>query len=123
MPLRYLVLSTLAALAISLALIALVVYRPAPDVPAKTTERSAGPETISDPSQLPALAEAPGKDAFLANCVNCHSVRYVVTQPRFSRKVWKAEVTKMVDAYKAPISSAQQDQIVNYLVAGYGTEQ
>ena len=43
-------------------------------------------------------------------------------QPHFSREIWKAEVTKMVEAYKAPIAPPQQDQIVNYLTAAYGTE-
>ena len=43
-------------------------------------------------------------------------------QPRFPRKVWKAEVKKMVDAYKAPISEHDQTRIVDYLVAAYGLE-
>jgi hypothetical protein len=42
-------------------------------------------------------------------------------QPRFSRKVWTGEVTKMVSAYKAQVTPDQQEQIVNYLVAAYGT--
>jgi sulfite dehydrogenase (cytochrome) subunit B len=124
-PLRYLIISPLLAFLISLLLIALVVYRPA-DTPAaaaaKPAQKSAGPEVIADPSQMPPLAEAPGQDVFLANCINCHSARYVLTQPRFSRKVWTAEVAKMVSAYKASIPAAQQAQIVDYLVAGYGSD-
>jgi cytochrome c5 len=124
-PLRYLIISPLLAFLISLLLIALVVYRPA-DTPAaaaaKPAQKSAGQEVIADPSQMPPLAEAPGQDVFLANCINCHSARYVLTQPRFSRKVWTAEVAKMVSAYKASIPAAQQAQLVDYLVAGYGSD-
>ena len=41
-------------------------------------------------------------------------------QPRFPRKVWKAEVHKMVDVYGAPISESDQAQIVDYLTATFG---
>jgi hypothetical protein len=43
-------------------------------------------------------------------------------QPPFSRKVWKAEVQKMVDAFEAPISEHDQAQIVDYVVAVFGVE-
>jgi cytochrome c5 len=124
-PLRYLIISPILAFLISLLLIALVVYQPV-DTPAaaaaaKPVQKSPGPEVIADPSQMPPLADALGQDVFLANCINCHSARYVLTQPRFSRKVWTAEVAKMVTAYKASIPPAQQAQIVDYLVAGYGS--
>lgn len=91
---------------------------PAPKPAAQQTT----PQVISDPGQAPALADAAGQDAFTGNCLNCHSARYVLMQPRFPRKVWKAEVTKMVDAYKANIAPAQQEEIVNYLTAAYGVE-
>ena len=79
------------------------------------------PRLIADPTAVPELADSPGRDAFIANCLNCHSARYVLMQPRFNRKVWAAEVAKMVSAYKAPIPAEQQPKIVDYLVAGYGT--
>jgi mono/diheme cytochrome c family protein len=91
---------------------------PAPKPTAQQTE----PEIISDPTQTPTLADAAGRDAFTGNCLNCHSARYVLMQPRFPRKVWKVEVTKMVEAYKAQIAPAQQEEIVNYLTAAYGVE-
>lgn len=50
----------------------------------------------------------------------CHSARYVTMQPRFSRAVWEKEVKKMVDAYGASISAAEQQQIVEYLVSVKG---
>jgi cytochrome c5 len=85
------------------------------------TAKATEPRLIADPTAVPELADAPGRDAFIANCLNCHSARYVLMQPRFNRKVWTAEVAKMVSAYKAPIPAEQQPKIVDYLVAGYGT--
>ncbi|MGP8243799.1 MAG: hypothetical protein ACLQVN_04680 [Bryobacteraceae bacterium] len=72
-----------------------------------------------DPPELP---PGPGKTQFATYCVVCHSARYVTIQPRFSRKVWKAEVQKMVTVYKAAIGERDQAQIVNYLVASFGVE-
>ena len=43
-------------------------------------------------------------------------------QPRFSKTVWQKEVKKMVDAYGASISEADQALIVQYLVAVNGIE-
>ena len=74
------------------------------------------------PHDEPQLPPGPGRTEFATNCVVCHSPRYVSMQPPFPRKVWKAEVKKMVDAYKAPISEHDQAQIVDYLVAAFGVE-
>ena len=70
----------------------------------------------------PELPPGPGRTEFATQCVICHSPRYVSMQPRFPRKVWKAEVKKMVTAYKASISEHDQAQIVDYLVAVFGVE-
>ena len=66
------------------------------------------------------LPNGPGHDVYLANCVSCHTSRYVSNQPRFPRKTWEAEVTKMVKSYGAPISDEDQKKIVDYLVAVRG---
>ena len=74
------------------------------------------------PHDEPELPAGPGRTEFVTNCIICHSPRYVSMQPTFPRKVWKAEVQKMVDAFKAPISEHDQAQIVNYVVAVFGVE-
>ena len=66
------------------------------------------------PVEMPA---GPNLAEFQQHCLLCHSARYVTMQPRFSRAVWEKEVKKMVDAYGAPITPAEQQQIVEYLVA------
>jgi mono/diheme cytochrome c family protein len=128
MPLRHLILWPGVLFVFVLLLVGRILYyptgnavpNPAPAPNPATQERKQ--ELLSDPSQLPPLADAPGLDAFTGNCLNCHSARYVLMQPQFPRKVWRAEVTKMVEAYKAPIAPPQQEQIVNYLTAAYGAE-
>ena len=70
----------------------------------------------------PDLPPGPGQDTFATQCVICHSPRYVLNQPVFPRKVWTAEVHKMVKGYGAPIDPAQEKVIVNYLVSWHGKE-
>ena len=70
----------------------------------------------------PDLPPGPGHDVFAAQCEVCHSPRYVLNQPLFPRKVWAAEVQKMVKAYGAPITSDEESAIVNYLVNWHGHE-
>ena len=87
----------------------------------KLADEQATPRMIEKPTAPIAMNEGPHRDVYLKNCVSCHTTRYVTMQPRFSQKVWKAEVTKMVTAYKAPVTPADQNQIVEYLTAAYGT--
>jgi sulfite dehydrogenase (cytochrome) subunit B len=79
-------------------------------------------QKISLPQYPPELPAGPGKDAFLNNCLICHSARYVTMQPRFTRTVWQAEVQKMITAYGASISPTNKDAIVDYLVSSHGTK-
>jgi len=65
----------------------------------------------------------PGRDAFVAACVVCHSPRYITSQPPFSRAVWKGIVQKMIDTYGAHITTTQAAEIVDYLAATNGAHQ
>jgi hypothetical protein len=67
------------------------------------------------------LPAGPNADVYQANCVSCHTSRYIANQPSFPRKVWEAEVTKMVKAYGAPIDDEKQKLIVDYLMTVRGT--
>jgi mono/diheme cytochrome c family protein len=101
-------------------------FAPAPvgaeSAPTQPKAVSAEYQTIQLAHDEPSLPPGPGRAEFSAQCVICHSTRYISMQPRFPRKVWEAEVQKMVTAYKAPISEHDQAQIVNYLVATFGVE-
>jgi mono/diheme cytochrome c family protein len=67
------------------------------------------------------LKPGPGRDKVEANCVQCHSLDYILTNsPFMGRQTWEAEVTKMVKAFGAPVSDADAKEIVDYLTANYG---
>ena len=57
----------------------------------------------------------PGSDAINNNCLACHSAGMVLNQPALSKSAWQAEVTKMVQFYKAPVSEGDVPAIVDYL--------
>ena len=74
--------------------------------------------------QLPPETGAFKQDtsAELANgqCLICHSVEYVTSQPLMGRAFWKASVVKMQQKYGAPIADAQVEPLVDYLTKNYG---
>ena len=78
---------------------------------------------------LPALArEAPialkpgaGKEKVEALCSGCHSLDYIRLNSAFmNRQTWTAEVTKMINAFGAPIPKEDEAVILDYLTAIYG---
>ncbi len=59
----------------------------------------------------------PGAEAFKANCITCHSLRYIQMQPDFPEKTWQKIVDKMVKSFGAPIPDSTSKVIVRYLMA------
>jgi hypothetical protein len=57
----------------------------------------------------------PGSDAINNNCLACHSAGMVLNQPVLAKSLWQAEVTKMIQTYKAPVSEEDVAVIVDYL--------
>lgn len=76
------------------------------------------PETaVFKPSELPGYALAQ------RNCMTCHSVHYVQSQPTTSpRSYWEATVKKMKKPFGAQFSDADIPDLVDYLVKTYGAE-
>jgi len=67
------------------------------------------------------LKEGPGRDKVEANCTQCHSLDYILgNSPFMTRQVWDAEVTKMINAFGAPISESDAREIAEYLTRNYG---
>ena len=63
-----------------------------------------------------------GHDVVENNCAACHSLDYLRINSVFlDRKVWQAEVDKMVNVFGAPIEPKDAAAIVDYLVNNYGT--
>src|ERR1700694_1152158 len=61
------------------------------------------------------MLEGPGSEAINNNCLACHSAGMVLNQPALSKQAWVAEVTKMINAYKAPVAAEDVGPIVEYL--------
>ena len=67
------------------------------------------------------LKDGPGRDLVEGHCAACHSLDYIRTNsPFMTAKVWEAEVTKMINAFGAPIEPADAKAITDYLVRNYG---
>jgi cytochrome c5 len=71
--------------------------------------------------ELPAgdrsFPSGPGSEVVSNNCLACHSVEMVLSQPALSKAQWTSEVGKMRETYKAPIELADVSTIVSYLVS------
>lgn len=67
------------------------------------------------PSNDQMFPPGPGADAANSNCLACHSVEMVLTQPALPKAAWEAEVAKMRDVYKAPVDPKDDPAIVDYL--------
>ena len=74
------------------------------------------------PDEVATLKPGPNLEVVQNNCMACHSVDYIQTQPRgpkFKSEFWNAEVTKMIKVYGAPIDQSDADKIIEYLAATY----
>lgn len=87
---------------------------------ADSQSSSSGVHSITLPQTPPPVPDGPGKDVYMANCILCHTPRYVMIQPAFTRQKWTDEVNKMRKTYGAPIAEEKVDDIVNYLVSVRG---
>jgi hypothetical protein len=88
-------------------------------MPAFALDVQLPPETARfKPSDLPGYALAQ------RNCMTCHSVHYVQTQPpTSSRTYWEATVKKMKKPFGAQFPDADIPAMVDYLTKVYGAEQ
>jgi mono/diheme cytochrome c family protein len=85
--------------------------------PQASAHSSSSVKTIDVPTYQPQLPPGPGREAFAAACLTCHSTRYITMQPALTAEKWEASVKKMRDTYKAPVTDEQIPEIVKYLMA------
>jgi mono/diheme cytochrome c family protein len=77
---------------------------------------------VADESKI-ALKPGAGAEKVIAHCSACHSLDYIqMNSPFPDRKLWEAEVNKMVNAFAAPIPKDDIAIIVDYLTRNYGTQ-
>jgi mono/diheme cytochrome c family protein len=81
---------------------------------------TAAPVSITLPPETGTYKAAAGAELAQANCLTCHSVEYVTSQPPMPRKFWEANVKKMKEKFGAPIADEQIAKIADYLTATYG---
>jgi mono/diheme cytochrome c family protein len=67
------------------------------------------------------LKPGAGLDKVEGHCAACHSLDYIrMNAPFLDAAGWGAEVSKMINAYGAPIGAADAKTITDYLTANYG---
>jgi len=72
--------------------------------------------------QVIKLKQASGVDKVEGNCAACHTLAYIpMNSPFLNAAGWTGEVTKMINAYGAPIDDADAKAIADYLAKNYGT--
>lgn len=66
------------------------------------------------------LKPGPGLDVVTSTCSTCHTLNYIrMNSPFLTPDGWKAEVTKMQQAYGGPFDDETAATIVRYLSATY----
>jgi sulfite dehydrogenase (cytochrome) subunit B len=80
--------------------------------------------SIKLPADDPTSQLKPGAGDALAsrNCALCHSLDYIVRQPRLDSTQWEAEVRRMIMVYGAPINDVDAKAISGYLATSYGAQ-
>lgn len=80
---------------------------------------SAGGEFTLPPENVK-LKPGPGMELVQAQCVLCHSLDYISTQPPLTRPQWEASIAKMQQKYGAPVPTNAVPRLADYLVTAYG---
>lgn len=84
---------------------------------------SAKPINYSVPVDTVPPAELAGPDAepVRNHCAACHSLDYIVTQPRGKgEQFWRDAVTKMINVYKAPVEQPDANKVAEILAKKFG---
>lgn len=92
------------------------------DVPVEPVKNRFADDAWKLPAENATLKEAPGLKLIQSNCLLCHSVDYISTQPTLTRAQWTAGVDKMRTRFGAVIGTNTVPAIVDYLTANYGKE-
>lgn len=87
-----------------------------PDAPAAPAN-DAAPVTIALPAETAAFPATAAGELLTQHCTACHSADLVTRQPPLTAEKWQATVTKMREAYHAPLDPAQDRQLVAALLA------
>lgn len=67
------------------------------------------------------LKEGSGRVKTETYCNICHSVDYIIMQPKADRAQWTAAVNKMIKTFGAPIPPEDAGTVITYITQNYGT--
>jgi sulfite dehydrogenase (cytochrome) subunit B len=81
---------------------------------------SAAEVTITLPAETGTFKPGKGAELAQANCLICHSVEYISTQPPMARKFWEATLKKMKEKFGAPTPDDALPVLAEYLTTTYG---
>ena len=77
--------------------------------------------TLPEDGILWRTSSLPGYQTTLANCSTCHSAHYAEYQPpNTGVGYWNAQVLRMKNVFKAPLTDEEVPVIVDYLNKTYG---
>ncbi|WP_375271653.1 cytochrome C nitrite reductase [Sphingomonas sp.] len=88
--------------------------------PAPKPSGALQPVSITLPAETAALPDTPAGTVLSQHCTACHSPDFLTRQPVMTAEKWQATVTKMREAYHAPITPADEPAIVAALVTLQG---
>jgi len=67
-------------------------------------------------------SELPGYTLTLQKCTTCHSAHYAEYQPpNAGASYWKAQVLRMKNVFKAPLTDEEVQIVADYLSQNYGS--
>lgn len=70
---------------------------------------------------VPPALSGPQAEAIVNNCMGCHSLDYITTQPTGKgAQFWRDAVNKMINVYGAPIDPAEVDALTSALQDTHG---
>jgi mono/diheme cytochrome c family protein len=93
----------------------------AQDAPPKPAPGSGAVHTITLPDIPIELKEGDGRILAESHCNICHSLDYIVMQPKFPKTQWTTTVNKMIKTYGAPLSPEDAEKIIQYISKQYGS--
>lgn len=81
---------------------------------AASIARSRDYELPADP--VPPSLSVPDAEIIVNNCMGCHSLDYITTQPRGKGpQFWRDAVNKMITVYGAPVEAGDVDALATAL--------
>jgi len=78
-------------------------------------------QSITLPNIRIELKEGEGRVKTETYCNICHSVDYIIMQPKANRAQWTASVNKMIKTFGAPVPPEDTETVVTYITVNYGT--